>query len=137
MKINAGFLLFVLMTAVFASACTSSVPAQLIGPWRIDSVYDYYNGFSFTNRHPTPQEVHDYRKDSTVLRKGMGEQLLYRYSIKDSTLSIIAAGKKIDEFIILHVDDNLMVLKKNKKFLFPGSNQQRYEIRYFSRLSQR
>jgi hypothetical protein len=123
-----------LLIAVFFSSCQSDAQTYLPGTWRIDSVYDYYNGFSYTNRNPTPREVYDYRKDSTVLRKGMGEQLLYRYSLKDSTLAIIASGRQIDQFVIIHIDESLLVLKKDKRFLFPGNNQQRYEVRYFTKM---
>ena len=123
-----------MLIAVFFSSCQSDAQTYLPGTWRIDSVYDYYNGFSYTNRNPTPKEVYDYRKDSTVLRKGMGEQLLYRYSLQDSTLAIIASGRQIDQFVIIHIDDSLLVLKKDKRFLFPGNNQQRYEVRYFTKI---
>lgn len=123
-----------MLIAVFFSSCQSDAQSYLPGTWRIDSVYDYYNGFSYTNRNPTPKEVYDYRKDSTVLRKGMGEQLLYRYSLQDSTLAIIASGRQIDQFVIIHIDDSLLVLKKDKRFLFPGNNQQRYEVRYFTKI---
>jgi hypothetical protein len=123
-----------ILIAVFFSSCQSEAQTYLPGTWRIDSVYDYYNGFSYTNRNPTPREMYDYRKDSTVLRKGMGEQLLYRYSLKDSTLAIIASGRQIDQFTIIHIDEALLVLKKDKRFLFPGNKQQRYEVRYFTKI---
>jgi hypothetical protein len=123
-----------LFAAIFFSSCQSDAQAYLPGSWRIDSVYDYYNGFSYTNLNPTPREVYDYRKDSTVLRKGMGEQLLYRYSLNDSTLAIIASGRQIDQFTIIHIDEALLVLKKDKRFLFPGNKQQRYEVRYFTKI---
>jgi hypothetical protein len=123
-----------ILIAVSFSSCQSDAQTYLPGTWRIDSVYDYYNGFSYTNTNPTPREVYDYRKDSTVLRKGMGEQLLYRYSLKDSTLAIIASGRQIDQFVIIHIDESFLVLKKDKRFLFPGNNQQRYEVRYFTKI---
>ena len=116
-------------------SCNQSADVQIIGKWRMDSVYDNYNGFSFTNKNPFPQEVYEYRKNNTVLRKGMGEQLEYQYQLKDSILLLAdTAGNSGSEFIILHLDKNRMALKKNKMFLFPGKNQVRYEVRYFTRI---
>ena len=116
-------------------SCNPSADVQIIGTWRIDSIYDNYNGFSFTNTQPFPQEVYEYRKNNTVLRKGMGEQLEYKYLLTDSTLSVSeAAGNPAYEFIIVHLDKNRMALKKNRKFLFPGKNQVRYEVRFFTRI---
>ena len=116
-------------------SCNQSADVQIIGNWRMDSIYDNYNGFSFTNRNPYPKEVYEYRKDNTVLRKGMGEQLEYRYRLRDSILTLTdTAGSQGSEFIILHLDKNRMALKKNRKFLFPGKNQVRYEVRYFTRI---
>ena len=101
----------------------------------MDSIYDNYNGFSFTNTNPYPKEVYEYRKDKTVLRKGMGEQLEYRYRLTDTILTLTdLTGNQGSEFIILHLDENRMTLKKDRKFLFPGKNQVRYEVRYFTRI---
>ena len=117
------------------ASCNPSADVQIIGNWRMDSIYDNYNGFSFTNTNPYPKEVYEYRKNNTVLRKGLGEQLEYKYQLTDSILSIAdAIGNSASEFIILHLDKNKMALKKNKKVLFPGKNQVRYEVRYFTRI---
>lgn len=127
-------ILIVALCGVLAS-CNAPGDVQIIGSWRIDSVYDNYNGFSFTNTNPFPREVYEYRKNNTVLRKGMGEQLEYQYQIKDSILSVAdAAGGSGIEFVILHLGENKMALKKNRKVLFPGKNQVRYEVRYFTRI---
>ena len=117
-------------------SCNPKAEVQIIGNWRMDSIYDNYNGFSFTNTNPYPKEVYEYRKNNTVLRKGMGEQLEYRYSLADSMLTLTdATGNQSSEFIILQLDKNGMALKKNRKFLFPGKNQVRYEVRYFTRIA--
>jgi len=131
--ISVRFLIGVL--CVLCISCNQPADVQIIGNWRMDSIYDNYNGFSFTNTNPYPKEVYEYRKNNTVLRKGMGEQLEYRYRLADSILSFTdAKGSPASEFIILHLDKNRMALKKNRKFLFPGKNQVRYEVRYFTRI---
>jgi hypothetical protein len=125
----------ILALCVAWSSCSPKADVQIIGNWRMDSIYDNYNGFSFTNTNPYPKEVYEYRKNNTVLRKGMGEQLEYRYLVNDSILSLTdSAGKAGSEFIILHLDKDRMALKKNRKVLFPGKNQVRYEVRYFTRI---
>jgi hypothetical protein len=129
----------ILSSAFFAllalGACDQPAEVKIVGSWQMDSIYDNYNGFGFTNKNPYPKEVYEYRKNNTVLRKGMGEQLEYRYACNDSILSISeATGGPSGEFIILHIDQQRMALKKNKQPLFSGKNQVRYEIRYFTRI---
>ena len=127
--------ILVLTLCVVLASCNVPADVHIIGSWRIDSVYDNYNGFSFTNTNPYPKEVYEYRKNNTVLRKGMGEQLEYQYQLMDSILFLAdGPGSPGNEFIILHLDKNKMALKKNKKLLFPGKNQVRYEVRYFTRI---
>ena len=123
------------MISTLCVSCNSSNDVQIIGNWRMDSIYDNYNGFSFMNTNPYPKEVYQYRKNNTVLRRGMGEQLEYGYDISDTTLTLRdATGNQSSEFIILHLDNKQMVLKKNRKLLFSGKNQVRYEIRYYTRV---
>jgi hypothetical protein len=125
----------VVAISTLCESCNTSNDVQIIGNWSIDSIYDNYNGFSFMNTNPHPKEVYEYRKNNTVLRKGMGEQLEYGYSVSDSMLTFKdPTGNQSSEFIILHLDNKQMVLKKNRKLLFPGKNQVRYELRYFTRV---
>ena len=127
--------ILIVTLCIICISCNPTADVQIIGNWRMDSIYDNYNGFSFTNTNPYPKEVYEYRKNNTVLRKGMGEQLEYRYVLNDSILSFIdTLSNTGSEFIILHLDEKQMALKKNRKFLFPGKNQVRYEVRYFTRI---
>lgn len=129
--------LIALITALSLTwvSCNPKTDVQILGNWRMDSIYDNYNGFSFMNTNPYPKEVYEYSKNNTVLRKGMGEQLEYKYALADSLLTLNdKTGNQSSEFIILHLGNKQMVLKKNRKFLFPGKNQVRYEIRYFTKV---
>lgn len=132
-----NILLFTLVLGTIgftAGSCSPATEVSIIGNWQLDSIYDNYNGFSFTNTSPSPREVYEYRKDNSVFRKGMGEQLQYWYKVKDSILTLSdVTGRPGDEFTILHIDNNMMALKKEKKPLFPGKNQRHYEVRYFSK----
>lgn len=124
------------LLALAISSCQPDYVGSIAGSWQIDSVYDYYNGFGFTNRAPSPREVFDYQADHIVFRKGMGEQLEYRYQIKDSILTFTdQTGRPGDDYIIIQLDQEQLALKKNKTPLFGGKNQLRYEIRFFSRIS--
>lgn len=136
LMIKQAFLNFLPVVVCFGLyACSSAaVQQKIIGAWRVDSIYDYYNGFDFMNKHPHPVEVFRYRADSTVLHEGMGEQLLFQYYCNDSILFFNDMnGNPVSEYIILHIDKNRMVLRKNKLPLFPGKNQEKYEVRYFSK----
>ena len=127
----------ILVAALYITwtSCNPKADVQIIGNWRMDSIYDNYNGFSFMNTNPYPKEVYEYRENNTVLRKGMGEQLEYGYNVSDSTLTLKdPTGNQSSKFIILYLDEKQMALKKNKKVLFPGKNQVRYEVRYFTRI---
>lgn len=87
------------------------------------------------NRNPRPREVYEYRADNTVLRKGMGEQLEYKYLCNDSILKLSSSqGVPLGESVIIYLDEERLALKENKKTPFPGKNEFRYEIRYFSRV---
>lgn len=128
-------LVFIGVLSLLCFSCHSPNDAGIIGNWRMDSIYDNYNGFGFTNTNPFPKEVHEYRENHTMPRKGMGERLEYGFSLADSMLTLTSVtGNQQSEFIILHLDKNRMALKLNKKFLFPGKNQVRYEVRYFTRI---
>jgi hypothetical protein len=125
----------ILLAILCFSACSEPNATKILGSWQIDSIYDYHNGFTFTNRSPHPREVYEYKTDNTVLRKGMGEQLEYHYTCHDSILKLSSSkGAELGEVTIVHLDDKTLALKENKKPLFPGKNEMRYEIRYFSRL---
>ncbi|HRP57474.1 hypothetical protein [Agriterribacter sp.] len=129
---------FLLAAAVCCLHACSSAPVQqrIIGTWQVDSIYDYYNGFDFMNKHPHPAEVFRYGTDSIVSHEGMGEQLLFRYYCNDSALFFNDMnGNPVSEYIILYIDKNHMVLRKDKSPLFPGKNQEKYEVRYFSKVS--
>jgi hypothetical protein len=101
----------------------------------MDSLYDYYNGFSYMNRSPQPAEVHVYKGDHTMLRRGMGHEREYYYAIDGKNLIISdTLGSPEAKHMVLMLDSTQLVLKKENRPLFPGENQVKYEIRYFTRI---
>lgn len=130
------FLLLVVFASVFIS-CGNDLEPRLIGAWQIDSVYDFYNGFTFTDKKPYPSEEHVYQPDKTMLRKGMGEVKTYYFELNKNTLIIrdLPHASTGSELEIVTITDSSLVLRKNKRPDFPGANQERYELRYFHRVS--
>ena len=117
-------------------SCKSTVDQKsLLGAWRMDSIYDFYNGFTYMTRNPQPAEVHVYKGANTMLRRGMGHEREYYYAIDGKHLIISdtlrAPGTK---HLVLKLDSTQLVLKKENRPLFPGENQVKYEIRFFTRI---
>lgn len=125
----------ILFAILFLFSCSQPNATKILGSWQIDSVYDYHNGFTFTNRSPYPREVYEYKPGNILLRKGMGEQLEYHYTCTDSVLNLSSAqGASLGKAIIIFLDDEKLALKEDLKSPFPGKNERRYQIRYFSRV---
>lgn len=125
----------ILFIGFLMNACTTDMTAKLTGAWEIDSVFDYHNGFTFTNKHPSPKEIHEYHADGTMLRKGMGEVKQYYYELNGKRLAIrdLPNASTANEMEIIKLDNDQLVLRKNKRPLFENKNEIRYELRYFSR----
>jgi hypothetical protein len=86
MKIYTLSLLAIIILSMVIVSCKSTVDQKTLhGAWRMDSIYDYYNGFTYMNRNPQPAEVHVYKGEHTMLRRGMGherEQFIARVVLK-------------------------------------------------------
>ena len=117
-------------------SCNSGVDQKkLQGAWRIDSLYDFYNGFTYMNRNPQPAEVHVYQGEHTMLRRGMGHERPYYYSIDGNKLMMSdTLGAPASPHIVLRLDSSQLVLKKESAPIFPGEKQERYVIRYFTKI---
>jgi hypothetical protein len=127
--------LIALFSILLLSSCDSSSDINLMGAWRLDSVYDYHNGFAYTNKTPYPSEVHVYQPDSTFLRRGMGHENKYLFQVNENQLLIKETnGSPGAKLIIIRIDSTQLALKKEKNLIFPGKNQERFEIRFFTRI---
>ena len=117
-------------------SCKSTVDQKtLLGAWRMDSIYDFYNGFTYMNRNPQPAEVHVYKGANTMLRRGMGHEREYYYAIEGKNLVISdTLGAPEAKHILLKLDSTQLVLKKENLPLFPGENQVKYQIRFFTKI---
>jgi hypothetical protein len=137
MKIYTYNLLAITILSMVVLSCKSTVDKKILhGAWRMDSLYDYYNGFSYMNRGPQPAEVHVYEGDHTMLRRGMGHVREYYYKVEGKNLVMSdTLGAPEAKHMVLRLDSTQLVLKKENTPLFPGENQVKYQIRFFTRIS--
>ena len=117
-------------------ACTSrDLSKDIGGTWKIDSVYTFYNGFGSMETTIVDLEQYTYLPNGQVDMSWSGTTRSMRYdlSIQD-TLKYFEDEREVSRYQILELDNNRMVLKKDKQPLFSGGRQERYEIRYFSKV---
>ena len=129
-----------LFAAIFCLlTCESRRRSELIvGTWKIDSTYTYYNGFDFTQRESDGNwATYVYEKDGMMkeMKTGYFQHYFFELPSEDTLVVSAARGGENATFNILHLDAQHMTLKKSKNPVFPGGNQERYEIRYFSRIT--
>ncbi len=115
------------------SACESSPVESLSGRWELDSVYYFYNGFGYT-QPSSSGESYEYFSDGAIIARYQGQEEKFQYAVNARELKYTDAnGGLFSQYEIVDVDENRLVLKKEKMPLFERNNQKRYEIRYFSK----
>ena len=130
-------LLFFVLPVLFS--CESNQRQDLIvGAWKIDSTYTYYNGFDFTQRAADRDwATYIYEKDGMMkeVKTDFFQSYFFKFLSEDTLVVSSARGGDRATFNILYLDTKQMALRKAKDPVFSGGNQERYEIRYFSRIS--
>ena len=129
----------ILLTVFCLFACKNSTPQELIiGTWKIDSTYTYYNGFDFTQRVADGNwATYVYEKDGMMkeIKKGYLQQYFFELPAEDTLVVTSVKGGQHATFNILYLNQGQLVLKKSKDPVFGGGGkQERYEIRYFSKI---
>lgn len=129
-------LLFLALPGLFS--CESNPRHDLIvGAWKIDSTYTYYNGFDFTQREANRGwATYIYEKDGMMkeVKTDYFQSYFFKFLSEDTLVVSSARGGEHATFNILYLDAKQMALRKSKEPVFSGGNQERYEIRYFSRI---
>ncbi|MDP4712424.1 MAG: lipocalin family protein [Saprospiraceae bacterium] len=130
------FFPFVLILLMASNACQQSYrQEQLYGTWQVDSVYAFYNGFGYWQY----EDGYDWA-NYVYLPDGRLEEVKYdnpryfRYQLSGDTLfweSLEEAQGGV--FKVLSLQRDNMVLRKDKPSMFGNPNEERYEIRFFSR----
>ncbi len=112
---------------------------DIVGAWKADSIFQYTNGFVERKAVLDPEEniVYDYDSTGRLTMKKEGEQRSIQYEIiaGDSLIYRSTTGGFLVGYRILSLSRNKLILKKKQYPLFPGPNQEVYEIRQFSPVS--
>lgn len=129
----------ILLCLIVLFQCQSNLrfkEENMIGTWKVDSIYNYTNGFGYWIAVPDWRDniVYQYEKDGRVFQKKEEEKraMHYRLVKDDSLVYTDLAGKFVSGYTILELTPTKLVLKKRHDPLFPGKNQEVFEIRVFS-----
>jgi hypothetical protein len=126
-------ILFVCSVMFFARCGTRNM-SDLLGTWKVDSVYSYYNGFSMISASQEP--LYHFQEDGQLRMTQNNEFRNFVYHVQGDSLTYSTLDdKRVDGLLILTLNDQHLVLKKTKSHLFKGVNQERYEVKYFSKIN--
>lgn len=120
----------------FLFSCKQKAHEKLVlGAWKVDSTYNFYNGFEMRETEDGSDWATYVFDDQGIVKEiKYGTFRSYQYRFNDNKMIwLLEEYAEESEFEILKLFGNQMVLKKVKPPVFPGDNQVRYEIRYFSR----
>ena len=114
------------------------VPSEelILGAWKVDSTYTFYNGFDFTEKKDgIDWAILWYQENGTVkeIKFDTYQEHYYEFIRKDSVDLRDETQKVVSSFRVKFVGQDHMILRKDKLPIFEGKNQDRYELRYFSR----
>jgi len=130
------YIWILLIFVIAISGCTSPVGDQLVGEWRLDSAYYFYNNFEYAGDSWHQKEIYEFTTDGVALTKVVKSSISNQYIVKGKELIYLdEQGNLLNTYEIVKLTKNLLALKTEKKPLFKGPNQNRYQVRYFSRVS--
>ncbi len=117
------------------SACQRTPEQQLEGKWKLDSAYYHYNQFGFSSGGWHQEEVYEFLPSGETRTIAQNAVLSNDYKVDGNQVNYFdAEGVLINTYEILAVDRDHLVLRAEKQPLFEGNNQNRFEVRYFSKL---
>ncbi len=124
-----------LLIGIACCCCAPDRKTAILGSWKVDSVYAYYNGFDFWEyEEGADWATYEYTAGGLMKEIKFGTYRPYRYRLFGDTLFWMAEREpEAGLFEILELKSDYMVLRKTKAPLFSGQAQERYEIRFFSR----
>ena len=130
------FYLFACVVVLALMSCSQSPPIQnLYGRWQVDSAYTYYNGFSNMHLDRSLWAEYEYESDGKMKEHKEGSFLTYKFELEgDSLIHRKLNGDRFQVYEILQLETSKMVLKKPRPTIFGGRNQERYEVRFFSKM---
>lgn len=137
LNIGTGFIVIVCVICAVLFQCSDRDSMHLLeGTWRMDSVYSYYNGFTFTRKDISDEPLQRYETDGKLIMTLKEESRTFYFSIpvQDSLIHQAPDKSVIDKFTIITLDEDILALKKSLNPVFKGPQQERYEVRYFSKV---
>lgn len=131
-------LLLLVFAAVLLANCSGKDLDDLNGTWRVDSIYNFYNGFDFTNKEVHALPLLHFEAEGQLRMTKDDETRLFLYELRspDTVVYKTRDGRIMEKSVILTVSRELLALKKELPPVFKGKGQHRYEIKYFSRVKE-
>ena len=127
--------LFVFVLALLMSF-SSNTKQKIIGEWKLDSAYYHYNQFNFSSDGWHQDERYTYLPTGEAITSAVNSSIRNKYTIDEKHLNYYdEKGNLVSIYEILSINDENMVLRAEKKPLFKGENQNRFEVRYFSKVN--
>jgi hypothetical protein len=126
-----------MLIPMLVACSTRNRPEKLQGSWKVDSVYTYYNGFGFTRNDVEKDPFYHYLPGGKAFMtlELDSQYIQYEFPHPDTLVLRSAAGRTFTTGYIEMLDRDRLVLRIIKNPLFKGGHQERYEIRYFSKLN--
>lgn len=128
----------IIVCAVYMAlmSCSGNNQRTLEGTWHMDSIYTYYNGFTFTRKDIHDEPLQRYQPDGSLIMTLKEESRTFYFSMpaQDSLIHLASDKSVLEKFAIVKLDTDLLALKKSLNPVFKGPPQERYEVRYFSKL---
>jgi hypothetical protein len=115
--------------------CTVDKNSSIIGSWKVDSIYTYYNGFDFTRQDVADEPILHYEADGQLrmTKQEESRSFLFNISVRDTLLHRTVDNKVFDKFFIQKLDRKQLILRKELRPVFKGTKQERYEIKFLSK----
>jgi hypothetical protein len=116
--------------------CSTPINNQLIGEWRLDSAYYFYNNFGYSSDGWPHEEIYEFTPDGVAFTKAFNSSISSQYVVNGKELIYLdEQGNSEDTYEILELSNNSLVMKTVKDPVFKGVNQSRYEIRYLTKVA--
>ena len=115
--------------------CSVDKKSSIIGSWKVDSIYTYYNGFDFTRQDVADEPILHYEADGQLkmTKQEESRSFLFDISAHDTLIHRSLDNKVFDKFFIENLDGKQLILRKELNPVFKGARQERYEIKFLSK----
>lgn len=124
----------ILSTLLVICGCSAPLEDQIIGEWRLDSAYYFYNNFGYSSDGWPHEELYEFTPDGVAFTKAFNSSISSQYVVNGKKLIYLdEQGNPEDTYEILELSNKKLVMKTIKDPVFKGANQSRYEIRYLTK----